>query len=146
FASDLAAGDTNGDSDVFLWESATDSVTALSLSPAAVSTTPDGGVDYYWQALLPSILSADGRFAVYRSPAQPAGQAAPAHNPQVFLFDRLNGTTTLVSHSTGSPVTRSNAGADQAAISTDGRWVVFSSAATDLIPGFIPENPPNQEV
>jgi Tol biopolymer transport system component len=144
-ASDLAAGDTNGGSDAFVWERATGTVTALSLSPAAVSTTPDGGVDD-WLAPRPSMLSADGRFAVYRSPAQPPGQNDPSHGPQVFLFDRLTGTTTLVSHSTGSPTTRSNDRSDEAVISADGRWVAFSSRATDLIPGFIPDQLSSNEI
>jgi Tol biopolymer transport system component len=71
-------------------------------------------------------LSADGRFAVFLS-------NEPQRN--VFLYDTASGAITLVSHAAGSPAAAANGGSSRAEISADGRWIAFSSAATDLAPG-----------
>ena len=133
-ASDLGPPDTNGGSDVFVWSQAAGTSTALSFSPAAVSSTPDHGVWF----VLPHMLSADGRFAVFlsESPRVVSGQTDTNEDRDVFLVDRSTGTTTLVSHSTVSPTTTGNEGCQDVALSADGSWIVFSSGATDLVPGF----------
>lgn len=69
-------------------------------------------------------MSADGRFIVYYD-----------RQFQIRLYDRVAGTTTLVSHAAGSPQAPAN---DQSAfpeISADGSTVVFNSWATDLVAG-----------
>ena len=135
-ASDLAPADTNNGHDVFLWDRAAGTSTALSLSPAAVSSTPDQGVTF----VQPHQLSADGRYAVYLSKSAHAvsGQTDSNGELDVFLVDRSAGTTTLVSHGTASATTAGNKGCQDVAISADGRWVAFSSGATDLLPVFTP--------
>ena len=57
----------------------------------------------------------------------------------VFLYDRVARTTVLVSHDAASPTTGANDETEAPAISADGRWVVFPSAATNLVDG-LPEN------
>jgi RHS repeat-associated protein len=52
----------------------------------------------------------------------------------VFVLDLATGTTTLASVST-TPSTAADRGSAEAALSADGRYVVFTSAATDLAPG-----------
>jgi Tol biopolymer transport system component len=135
-ASDLNPSDTNGGSDIFLWDRAAGTSAALSLSPAAVSSTPDQGVWF----VLPHMLSADGRFAVFLSASSRVvpGQTDTNGVRDVFLVDRSTGITTLVSHSTASPTTAGNRECQDITISADGEWVAFSSGATDLVSGFTP--------
>jgi Tol biopolymer transport system component len=135
YASDLAPGDTNGGLDVFLWDRAAGTSTALSFSPALPSITADPIHLAGLQA-----LSTDGRFALFLSTATHlvAGQVDtnngqdPFGGLDLFLNDRATGITTLVSHSTASPTTAANHETLQAALSGDGRWVAFVSSATDI--------------
>jgi Tol biopolymer transport system component len=78
-------------------------------------------------------ISADGRFVAFVSEAE--NLAGPANGlADVFLVDRQTGSTTAVSTVPGT-----GAAADGASfsvdISADGRYVVFDTAATNLVPG-----------
>lgn len=91
-------------------------------------------------------ISADGRFVVFTSTSSflVDGQRDPNGVSDVFLRDRTLGTTLLVSRSAANPKTAGNASSAGAAgcnggfsiprISADGRFVVFASCATDLVP------------
>jgi hypothetical protein len=81
--------------------------------------------------------SLDGRFVVYTSAATNliAGQKNTTSASNVFLFDTRTGTTTLISHAALNPVQTANGSSEGARISGDGRYVAFSSRATDLIAG-----------
>jgi Tol biopolymer transport system component len=77
-------------------------------------------------------MSADGRWILFQSRAdnlvvQPTGQ-----EENLFLWDRLSGTTRLVSINR-----QGTEGADKAShdgfLSSDGRWIVFESQASDLV-------------
>ncbi len=79
----------------------------------------------------------NGRYGVFASLADnlvPGQASAPGR--QVFLYDRVTGTVQLVSHVPGSATTPGN---DQIGntvtpqISADGKWVIYSSEATDLV-------------
>jgi uncharacterized repeat protein (TIGR01451 family) len=85
-------------------------------------------------------LSADGRFAVFDSEATDLvpGPIDVAATQDVFLFDRAQGTVTLVSRSAASPATA--VGGREASISRDGRLVAFASASTALVPGQVDTN------
>ncbi|WP_374120149.1 TolB family protein, partial [Streptomyces sp. LS1784] len=83
-------------------------------------------------------ISGNGRYVVFSSYATNAVPGQPKHESDVFVRDRWTGHTELVSAGDGS----SGAGDDQsirnafnAAISWDGRYVVYSSDRTDLAPG-----------
>ncbi|MEO6195809.1 MAG: hypothetical protein ABIS20_22545, partial [Thermoanaerobaculia bacterium] len=103
------------------------------VAPSQISGTGAGST--FGRNAVP--LSDDGRYAVFLSSATNlvSGQRDANQAPDVFLQDLLTGTTTLVSHLLGSPVTAGNDGSDQAAISGDGRWVAYTSQAADLAPG-----------
>lgn len=85
---------------------------------------------------LGSQVSADGRFVVYVSqaddlvPGQPAGD-----DGAVYLFDRVTGVTSLVSHRVGSLSTPASGASAAPVISADGSKVVFTSTALDVVPG-----------
>jgi Tol biopolymer transport system component len=82
-------------------------------------------------------ITPDGRWIAFSSTAPDLvpGQIDPTASPDVFLFDRETGTTTLVSHNAGSPLQAGDSGSGGPQLSANGRWVGFTSRATDLAPG-----------
>lgn len=81
--------------------------------------------------------SADGRYTVFTSNATNLvpGQSDVAETSDVFLFDNQTKSVTLVSRAAGSPTTAANGQSGFAVISADGRFIVFESAATNLLSG-----------
>lgn len=110
---------------------ATGQVDLISRAPARFAPdTGDGSVAAV-------SLSADGRYAAFSSSAanlMPGQKDSNGWN-DVFLHDRLAGTTTLVSHAAGAPTLTAARGSDQPVISADGRFVAFVSSGWDLVPG-----------
>ena len=61
------------------------------------------------------------------------GQIDDNQRYDVFLYDRIAGSTLLVTHAAGSPATAASAANDQSfgfALSSNGRYVVFESRST----------------
>ncbi len=85
-------------------------------------------------------LSANGRWTVFFSAAAnlSPGQIDDNQGGDVFLYDRISGTVTLVSHTARSDRTAGDQACEYACnrpvISADGRWIAFVSQATDLVP------------
>jgi hypothetical protein len=78
-----------------------------------------------------AVVSPDGRFVAFTSAASNLVAGDSNGSEDVFLTDRLFGTTTLISvSSTGS---QANDDAEAPSISTDGRFVAFASHATNLV-------------
>jgi Tol biopolymer transport system component len=124
FATNLVADDTNDTSDIFLRDRESGTIERVSVS----------GDDA--QANSPSYLSAvsaDGRFVAFESYASNLVAGDTNGWPDVFVRDRVAGTTERVNVSSGG------AQADQSsqfsAISADGRFVAFWSYATNLVAG-----------
>jgi RHS repeat-associated protein len=100
-----------------------------------VSSAPDGS-EANVNNVLPYI-SPDGRYVTFESFASnlgiDLGGVDPTHNPQVYLRDLQTGALELMS------VTPSGKGATGASfagpISTDGRFVVFESTSSEILPG-----------
>ncbi len=86
-------------------------------------------------------ISDNGRYVVFESeaPNLVPGQVDSNGAYDVFLRDRMTGTTTLLSH-TGDGVTAGDAISRDPAISGDGSTVVFRSEATNLVAGFVDNN------
>jgi len=115
------AGDTNGLADIYLYDFQTSSNRlvswALSSSANGASDSPD--------------ISADGRFVAYRSAATNLVPGDTNGVPDVFLWDRITGSTTLLSVSgsrNGSAGNRSL----MPVFSGDGTTLVFESWAPDI--------------
>ncbi len=129
--------------DVFLHDRVTKSTVLVSRSAVSPVTTGNRA-SIASQSYPEPRLSADGRYALFVSSATdlvPGQTNLNGQGRDIFLFDRVTGTTTLVSHSTASPTTTGNDGcAHDLAISADGRYVAFLSADTDLVPGQIDDN------
>jgi Tol biopolymer transport system component len=77
-------------------------------------------------------LSADGRFAVFESFASNLVPEDGNNAYDVFVRDMLRNTTTRVS--IGSSGEEANGHSRRATISADGRYVAFSSTASNLVP------------
>jgi Tol biopolymer transport system component len=84
-------------------------------------------------------ISDDGRFVAYvsRSTDLVEGQVDTNGADDVFLYDRVNLTTTLISRKAGAADfnTTGSGTSYTPSISGDGGWVAFVSEATDLIDG-----------
>jgi hypothetical protein len=91
-------------------------------------------------------ISGDGRYVAYQcvSEAQVSGYAATYEN-NIFLYDTVTGENTPVSRSAVMSSAYANNQSYAPMISRDGRYVAFSSYATDLIAGFIDGNGPAGE-
>jgi Tol biopolymer transport system component len=122
-ATNLVADDTNGNSDVFLYDWDNRTVERVSLAHDGAQGNGDCEV---------AALSADGQFAVFATNSTNL-VAGGTVGYQVFLRDRDVATTELISRSTGGV-----AGNDQSGnptISADGQLVAFFSYADNLVPG-----------
>jgi Tol biopolymer transport system component len=129
-ATDHVAGvtDTNQNVDVFLFDRATGTTVLVSRTTAPSPTAALGiGLG----------LSGDGRFVLFESLGTDLvpGQVDPLNTPDLFLFDRIAGTATLVTHAAGAPLTAAAVNSSETSLSADGRFVAFSSMAHDLVPG-----------
>lgn len=139
-STDLVSGqvDGNNSSDVFLWNRESDTTVLVSHQAGAATTSGNLGSTTSRSG---GILSDDGRFLAYSSQATNliANHQANAFS-QVWLFDRTAGNSVLVSHAFNSLSRSANQGAAFASgkgrvMSADGRWVVFTSLATDHVNG-----------
>lgn len=78
-------------------------------------------------------VSGGGRYVVFRSSATNLVSNITNNARDIFVHDRNTGITTRVSVS--SDGTQGNGNSDFPAISVDGRYVTFSSVATNLVEG-----------
>lgn len=125
-STNLVPGDTNGCNDLFL----NDTATALT---TRVSVAADGTQANQWSAG-PS-FSADGRALAFESAATNLmPMPASAQGPCIFVRDMSSGSLELVSVPT-DPSVPSSCTAQNPWISADGRYVVFESSSTNLVPG-----------
>ena len=81
-----------------------------------------------------SYVSADGKFVAFESFASNIGLGANGHEDEVYLYNVATKALSLVSKTAKGVVAN---GDDNGApvLSADGRYVVFISAATNLVPG-----------
>lgn len=125
-ADDLVANDTNHATDVFLRDRVLGTTARISVGP--------GGVEAVSDSLLPAI-SADGRFVAFLSYASNLVASDTNSVADVFVYDRVTHATTRVSVATGGGQGTAMDVTERPAISADGRYVAFASAMADLVPG-----------
>jgi len=125
FSQNLVAEDTNGAGDIFLHDLQTGSTLLVSRSSAGQIAAAGVG-----QAT-PS-LSQDGRFVAFSSSSN--NLVAGDNNGQgdVFVHDRVTGTTTRVSLDSAGQ--EANGSSSNPSISGDGQRVAFDSSASNLVP------------
>jgi Tol biopolymer transport system component len=122
-ATNLVAGDTNDQVDVFVRDTVARRTVLVSQG--------DGGVAGDGESR-PGTISADGRYVVFESAATTFAPGDDNGSYDVFVRDLVRGTTTLVSVGRDGPA---ELGALRPDISADGRYVAFDSASPDLIAG-----------
>ncbi|MCE7873177.1 hypothetical protein DYH09_22765 [bacterium CPR1] len=127
FATNLVPGDTNGVIDVFVRNLVAGTTTRVSVSSTGVQSNGDSGFDFRAQ-----VTSADGRFVIFDSDATNLVDPPTNGFSQVYLHDRLTGTTRLLS--TDAAGNQGNAASFGGFLSGDGRFATFQSEATNLVP------------
>ncbi|HEY9422725.1 MAG TPA: hypothetical protein VIW92_15025 [Thermoanaerobaculia bacterium] len=103
-----------------------------------VTRAPESPFSHANRGSLEFSMSADGRIVAFVSLATNlvAGQEdAFPRGADVFVHDRATGTTRLVSHAAGSLTRTGDRGSYPPALSADGSWIAYVSAASDLVAG-----------
>jgi len=122
YASNLVPGDTNGD--VFVHDRQTSQTERISVDSAGNQGNDFSGY--------PSI-SAEGRYVAFESLAMNLVPGDANGVRDVFVHDRQTGETERVS--VDSAGNQGNDGSGYSSISADGRYVAFTSWASNLVPG-----------
>ncbi|MFB2581857.1 cell wall-binding repeat-containing protein [Herbiconiux sp. P15] len=107
-------------------------VSALLIATQLVGTSAEG-VPADGSFADPSV-SADGRFVAFSSDSYGLTPISPQNSPQVYVKDTATGAVTLVSTSSSDPSVAGSGSSLDPSISADGRFVAFTSFATDLDP------------
>jgi Tol biopolymer transport system component len=124
-ASNLVSGDTNGVWDIFLRDRTAGSTIRISNPTAGGQSNGNS-----WQPQ----ISDDGQVIVYASEATNLVLNDTNNRMDIFAYNRVSGQTERVSVSSSGE--QGNAAADLApAVSADGRFVAFTSEATNLVTG-----------
>jgi Tol biopolymer transport system component len=120
-ADNLVPGDTNGVSDIFVYDRHTSATERVSVRT--------GGIEANFGSYAP-VISADGRYVAFHSSATNLVDGDTNNVSDVFLHDRHTGETGRVSFGAlGQPTD----GSYHPSISADGRYVVFWSDAPNLV-------------
>lgn len=125
FASNLVSGDTNGANDVFVHDRTTGETRRVSVATGGAEG--NGGSFLY-----DGCISANGLAVVFHSAATNFFTGDFNQSDDVFAHDLKSGTTTYVSNGLASGA---NGSSFAATISGNGRFVAFTSGASNLISG-----------
>jgi Tol biopolymer transport system component len=132
-ANNLVPDDHNQSHDIFVRDLVANTTTRVSVTSA--------GAEAIGSSHNPSI-SDDGNIIVFDSIAKLAPEATRICSTtpvllacaNVYVHNRTTGETTVISV-TPDGITPANSDSDSPKISADGRYVVYRSAATDIVPG-----------
>ncbi|MBK7645308.1 MAG: PD40 domain-containing protein [Planctomycetes bacterium] len=123
-SSNLVAGDTNANTDIFVRDRVSGSVERVSLSTGGLQGNG-------W--CIDTAISADGRFVAFKSSSTNFVPGDTNGAEDIFVRDRQLGTTECASVSSGG--TLADGYSVETSISGDGRYVAFTSVATNLVAG-----------
>ena len=123
-ASNFVPSDTNGVADVFVYDRTTAVTTRVSVAT--------GGTQANGQSR-GAAISADGRYVAFESYATNLVVGDSNANVDIFVHDRATGTTTRASVATGGA--QAALACWNPSISANGRFVVFTSASSNLVAG-----------
>ncbi len=123
-ATNLVAGDTNNRFDAFVRDRVNGVTTRVSLATGGAQANAVQG----WTS-----ISGDGRYVTFGSDATNLAAGDTNNLTDVFLRDRLTGVTSRINVNTDGVQTTGGV-SERAALSADGRFIVFESHATNLAP------------
>jgi len=123
-AANLVSGDTNSDSDVFVLDTVADDVMRVSTDSEGRQANNDSDSP---------AISGDGRYVAFSSDATDLVSGDTNGCLDVFLKDLATGLITLVSADSAGAA--ANGDSSEPAVSDDGRYVVFTSSASNLVSG-----------
>ena len=123
-ATNLVPGDTNNSRDAFVHDMVTGATTMISVD----SNGQPGNGDSVFTS-----FSGDARLAVFHGGASNLVPGDTNFAWDVFVRDLVAGSTTRVSVDSGGA--QANSSSTNGVISSDGRYVAFSSQATNLVAG-----------
>ncbi|HUI27298.1 MAG TPA: Dickkopf N-terminal cysteine-rich domain-containing protein [Candidatus Kryptonia bacterium] len=131
--SQLVLNDTNEDQDVFVWDRQQQTIDRVSVSSDGHQANRDSQPSGY-----PPAISDDGRFVAFASDATNLVPGDDNGVTDVFLRDRVAGTTIRIEPPSGCSVdggfAASPSGAsDSPSLSSDGRFLVFKSLASNFV-------------
>lgn len=122
-ASNLAATDASGATDVFVRDLSTNATERISVGGAGGESNGSS---------MNGSITANGRYVAFQSEATNLAVGDFNVSSDIFLRDRLTGLTTIVSVSTGGAI--GNGPSFNPVISADGFFIVYASSATNLVP------------
>ncbi len=122
-ASNLAPGDPDATHDAYLRDVQSGTTEMISVNSSGAHAAGFS---------LATSMSADGNLAIFFSNATNLAPGDTVSDFDVFVRDRANGTTAIVS--VDSSGVHGNGASEQAVISPDGRYVAFRSSASNLVP------------
>jgi hypothetical protein len=130
--------DANANLDVFLFDRVNASTTLISRAAGSATNTANG----FSNAFNTYAISADGAYVVFMSSATDVvpGMTDTNNLEDVFLFERATAGTTLISGALGSTTATANNQSLSSGLSDDGRWLLFSSSASNLLNGLTDTN------
>jgi Tol biopolymer transport system component len=125
-ATNLVSGDWNDTEDVFVHDRQSGTTECVSVSTGGVQ----GNSPTY-----SALISADGRHVAFASYASNLVGGDTNETPDVFVRDRESATTERVSVDSAGGEAQANSLCFLLSITPDGRYVVFSSNASNLVSG-----------
>ena len=132
FASNLVPGDTNGAWDVLVRDRAAGTTERVSVDSLGAQADGNSGGTFGYQGNGVD-MAVGGRYVAFLSDATNLVAGDTNGRIDIFVHDRLSGATTR--ESVDSAGIQGNDDSAWPAISADGRYVAFSSAATNLVSG-----------
>ncbi len=124
-ASDLVANDTNGLSDIFLYDRQTQITTRVNLGAGGVQATGGNSTDPH--------LSQNADRIVYVSEASNLISGDGNTYADVYMYTRASGVTQRVSVPNSAPNADPNGASITPYITSNGRYVTFASVASNLV-------------
>jgi len=124
YASNLVSGDTNNASDIFVYDTVANTTRLVS-----VDSNGTGGYDNSYG----SSISADGRYVAFTSDASNLVSGDTNNTPDIFVYDTVANTTRIIS--VGDNGIQGDSESSKPSISADGRYVAFTSDASNLVSG-----------
>lgn len=130
YATNLVTGDTNADGDIFVKDLQTGQTIRVSTSTGGGQVS---GHNFYW----PPTISADGRYVVFDSDSTSLVANDTNALEDFFIKDTQTDITRRVTTSSAGVEANDDSQVDDASleVSADGRFVLFASYASNLVPG-----------